>query len=75
MRYYWIASSESLQIRMLITISPYFYEYMGSGNEIVNTPMTDRAYISMLTAMYFGWCYNRKSLFDMKIEIFPLISL
>lgn len=54
MRYCWISSSESMQVRMLTTFSPYFYEYMGVEDVLVNTPMTDRAYISLLLALESG---------------------
>lgn len=39
---------------MLTAISPYFYEYMGVEDVLVNTPMTDRTYISLLLALESG---------------------
>lgn len=54
MRYHWTASSESLQMQIWLTATPYFFEYLGSGNTIIMTPMTNRAFISMITALDQG---------------------
>lgn len=41
-------------MRLFITSLPYTYEYTGLNDLIVASPMTDRQYLSIMTAFEFG---------------------
>jgi dynein heavy chain len=51
MRYYWDAETDSLTVRMTSTTFNYGYEYLGCSSRLVITPLTDRCYLTLTSAM------------------------
>lgn len=51
LRFYWIKKDNELTIKQTNTVQPYGYEYLGNSGRLVITPLTDRCYITMTTAL------------------------
>lgn len=51
LRFYWDKKESELTIRQTNTYQPYGYEYLGNSGRLVITPLTDRCYITMTTAL------------------------
>lgn len=51
LRFYWNKKDNELTIRQTITEQKYGYEYLGNSGRLVITPLTDRCYITMTTAL------------------------
>lgn len=51
LRFYWIKKDNELTIKQTNTDQPYGYEYLGNSGRLVITPLTDRCYITMTTAL------------------------
>lgn len=51
MRYYWDADDDSLIVRMTSTSYLYGFEYLGCSSRLVITPLTDRCYLTMTSAL------------------------
>ena len=49
MRYYW--DQEQIWVQMVQSRFPYGYEYLGNTNRLVVTPLTDRCYITLMSAL------------------------
>uniref|UniRef100_A0A1I8MW68 Dynein axonemal heavy chain 2 n=1 Tax=Musca domestica TaxID=7370 RepID=A0A1I8MW68_MUSDO len=52
LRFYWHRESESCVIRQTNTEHWYGYEYIGNSGRLVITPLTDRCYITLTTALH-----------------------
>lgn len=52
LRFYWHRDSESCVIRQTNTEHWYGYEYIGNSGRLVITPLTDRCYITLTTALH-----------------------
>lgn len=51
LRFYWSKESNII-IRQTITEQGYGYEYLGNSGRLVITPLTDRCYITLTTALH-----------------------
>ncbi|XP_025195967.1 dynein heavy chain 2, axonemal [Melanaphis sacchari] len=51
LRFYWDKKDNELTIRQTNTEQQYGYEYLGNSGRLVITPLTDRCYITMTTAL------------------------
>jgi len=51
LRFYWNKKDNELTIRQTNTEQQYGYEYLGNSGRLVITPLTDRCYITMTTAL------------------------
>jgi dynein heavy chain len=51
MRYYWDAEADNLTVRMTSTTFNYGNEYLGCSSRLVITPLTDRCYLTLTSAM------------------------
>ncbi|KAI3385375.1 hypothetical protein SNEBB_009845 [Seison nebaliae] len=51
-RYYWDKHKEICIIRQTNTEFHYGYEYIGNSGRLVITPLTDRCYLTLTTALY-----------------------
>ncbi|XP_026819508.1 dynein heavy chain 2, axonemal-like [Rhopalosiphum maidis] len=51
LRFYWNKKESELTIRQTNTEQQYGYEYLGNSGRLVITPLTDRCYITMTTAL------------------------
>ncbi|XP_074107880.1 dynein heavy chain 2, axonemal kl-2 [Cotesia typhae] len=58
LRFYWDRSLDDCVIRQTNTSFIYGYEYLGTSERLVITPLTDRCYITLTTALnlYRGGC-------------------
>lgn len=56
LRFYWDREHSDCAIRQTNTLNWYNYEYLGNSARLVITPLTDRCYITLTTAlhMYLG---------------------
>jgi len=57
MRYYWNPSEQNplhkLEIQMANAKFYYGFEYLGVGEKLVQTPLTDRCYLTLTQALHF----------------------
>ena len=51
LRYYWAADSRDADIRICDYRSVYSFEYVGNCGRLVITPLTDRCYVTLTTAI------------------------
>ena len=51
LRFYWMAESRDSKIKICDYRTDYSYEYIGNTGRLVITPLTDRCYITLTTAM------------------------
>ena len=51
LRFYWIKEERDVQIRICDYRTLYSYEYIGNTGRLVITPLTDRCYITLTTAL------------------------
>ncbi|XP_063358685.1 dynein axonemal heavy chain 2 isoform X1 [Cydia amplana] len=51
LKFYWDREREDCYIRQTNTCSIYTYEYIGNSGRLVITPLTDRCYITLTTAL------------------------
>ncbi len=49
LRYYW--EEERIMVKMVTTTVPYAYEYLGNSSRLVITPLTDRCYRTLMSAI------------------------
>ncbi|KAM7351793.1 dynein heavy chain 2, axonemal kl-2 isoform 2-T2 [Cochliomyia hominivorax] len=52
LRFYWHRESEKCVVRQTNTEHFYGYEYIGNSGRLVITPLTDRCYITLTTALH-----------------------
>ncbi|XP_037928394.1 dynein heavy chain 2, axonemal [Teleopsis dalmanni] len=52
LRFYWLRDKEICYIRQTNTEHKYAYEYTGNSGRLVITPLTDRCYITLTTALH-----------------------
>ncbi|XP_038214645.1 dynein heavy chain 2, axonemal [Zerene cesonia] len=52
LKFYWDREREDCYIRQTNTNSIYTYEYIGNSGRLVITPLTDRCYITLTTALH-----------------------
>ena len=51
LRYYW-EDGDQLRVKMINTSMNYGYEYLGNSSRLVITPLTDRAYATLMGAVH-----------------------
>ncbi|KYQ60378.1 Dynein heavy chain 1, axonemal [Trachymyrmex zeteki] len=51
LRYYWI-DNKDLKIRAINAEFPYEYEYLGNNGRLVITPLTERCYLTLISALH-----------------------
>jgi len=51
LRFYWDKRKDDITIRQTNTEQLYGYEYLGNSGRLVITPLTDRCYITLTTAL------------------------
>ncbi|CAF1048753.1 unnamed protein product, partial [Brachionus calyciflorus] len=49
MRYYW--KDEKIEVRIITTLIEYAYEYLGNTSRLVITPLTDRCFRTLMSAI------------------------
>ncbi|KAJ8721217.1 hypothetical protein PYW07_001992 [Mythimna separata] len=52
LKFYWDREREDCYIKQTNTMSIYTYEYIGNSGRLVITPLTDRCYITLTTALH-----------------------
>ena len=52
LRFYWDKDEEDCIVRQTNTRTAYAYEYIGNAGRLVITPLTDRCYMTMTTALH-----------------------
>lgn len=52
MRFYWDKKTDDLVIKQTNTKHGYGYEYLGNSGRLVITPLTDKCYITLTTALH-----------------------
>ncbi|KAH8062602.1 dynein light chain binding protein [Aureococcus anophagefferens] len=51
LRFYWVAEEREVEIRICDFRSVYSFEYVGNCGRLVITPLTDRCYVTLTTAL------------------------
>lgn len=54
LRFYWDREHDNCSIKQTNTSFWYNYEYTGNSGRLVITPLTDRCYITLTTALHFN---------------------
>jgi dynein heavy chain len=52
LRYFWSAEADDLVVRQTTTVHAYGHEYLGASKRLVVTPLTDRCYMTLTTAIH-----------------------
>ena len=50
-RYYWNMNTQDAEIRQVNAKFNYNYEYLGNGPRLVMTPLTDKCYLTLTSAL------------------------
>lgn len=54
LRFYWDKDRDNCIVKQVLSVFWYGYEYQGNNGRLVITPLTDRCYMTLGTAMYTG---------------------
>lgn len=54
LRYYFVADKRKVSVKMIDTVLDYGYEYLGNTERLVMTPLTDRCYRTLMSALYLN---------------------
>ena len=53
LRFYWAAAERRLEVRMANAVFTYGFEYLGVAERLVQTPLTDRCYLTLTQALHY----------------------
>ncbi|KRX05785.1 P-loop containing nucleoside triphosphate hydrolase [Pseudocohnilembus persalinus] len=54
MRYVWNQDQNQIDVKMMSTSLPFGYEYLGNTTRLVITPLTDRCYRTLMSALHLN---------------------